>query len=360
MENEKVQEFLELFNSSKPTNNNSINNMKVSAPSAADTSDINDTISDDELGVSSSSTHLIDNGKGSAADDNSNFSEGKEDKEDKEDKGGKLKKDWRKSYEDTEEYKNDLQRKSLLEYEAKIKELKEWEDDEGFKLLKIAKEKGISLIDAIKEISTEDVSQMTTKDLFMKKIERYKDKLTEEQIEDALYKFENMDALSQLEATEAIRQEIEADRKSKLDKFQSSKKEIFTEAQINIVKKFEEELDSLFNKLNGNVWRGVKYTPSLLRKIEKAIVDEGLISPVAYMREDGTFDPVEALEAVSGLKQFRNLMKKNEIDLAASKAVENVLRVKSNVSNGIRENGLPKETDKNASMKSAIKEFFKN
>ena len=82
------------------------------------------------------------------------------------------------------------------------------------------------------------------------------------------------------------------------------------------------------------------------------------VNDPAHQREDGTFDPVEALEAVQGLKSFRGLMKKNEIEIAASQAREEVLKDKSNVSKGVRTTGMPKSGDSQAELKLAQKQFF--
>jgi hypothetical protein len=271
-------------------------------------------------------------------------------------KEAKSDKNWRDSYKETDEYKSELKKQDLELYEAKMKELQEIENDEAYKIIKEARAKGVNPLDYIKELAENNVSKLTPEDLYMKKIEKYKDKLTEDQIEEALDKFNSMSAIEQFEATEGIRAELEAAQKEKLSRFESKKEEVPQDV-INNIKKFEVELDSLFNKLNGKIYKGVKYTPTLLSKIEKAIMD-GLISPKAYIREDGTFDPVEALEAVQGLKSFRGLMKKNEIETAASQAREEVLKDKSNVSKGVRTTGMPKSSDSQAELKLAQKQFF--
>jgi hypothetical protein len=237
-----------------------------------------------------------------------------------------------------------------------MKEIQEIENDEAYKIIKEARAKGVNPLDYIKELAENNVSKLTPKDLYMKKIDKYKDRLTEEQVEEALYKFESMTAIEQYEATEGIKAELEAAQKEKLSRFESKKEEVPQEVVDNI-KKFEVELDSLFNKLNGKIYKGVKYTPTLIKKIENALL-EGMVSPKAYIREDGTFDPVEALEAVQGLKSFRGLMKKNEIEIAASQAREEVLKDKSNVSKGVRTTGMPKSGDSQAELKLAQKQFF--
>jgi hypothetical protein len=221
----------------------------------------------------------------------------------------KADKNWRDSYKETDEFKNELKKQDLASYDAKMKEIQEIENDEAYKIIKEARAKGVNPLDYIKELAENNVSKLTPKDLYMKKIDKYKDRLTEEQVEEALYKFESMTAIEQYEATEGIKAELEAAQKEKLSRFESKKEEVPQEVVDNI-KKFEVELDSLFNKLNGKIYKGVKYTPTLIKKIENALL-EGMVSPKAYIREDGTFDPVEALEAVQGLKSFRGLMKKN-------------------------------------------------
>jgi hypothetical protein len=268
----------------------------------------------------------------------------------------KADKNWRDSYKETEEFKNELKKQDLASYEAKMKEIQEIENDEAYKIIKEARAKGVNPLDYIKELAENNVSKLTPKDLYMKKIDKYKDRLTEEQVEEALYKFESMTAIEQYEATEGIKAELEAAQKEKLSRFESKKEEVPQEVVDNI-KKFEVELDSLFNKLNGKIYKGVKYTPTLIKKIENALL-EGMVSPKAYIREDGTFDPVEALEAVQGLKSFRGLMKKNEIEIAASQAREEVLKDKSNVSKGVRTTGMPKSGDSQAELKLAQKQFF--
>jgi hypothetical protein len=274
----------------------------------------------------------------------------------KKDEKPKSEKNWRDSYKETDEYKSELKKQDLESYEAKMKELQEIENDEAYKIIKEARAKGANPLDYIKELAENNVSKLTPEDLYIKKIEKYKDKLTEDQIEEALYKFNSMSAIEQFEATEGIRAELEAAQKEKLSRFESKKEEVPQDV-INNIKKFEVELDSLFNKLNGKIYKGVKYTPTLIGKIEKALL-EGLISPKAYIREDGTFDPVEALEAVQGLKSFRGLMKKNEIETAASQAREEVLKDRSNVSKGVRTTGMPKSGDSQAALREAQKQFF--
>jgi hypothetical protein len=268
----------------------------------------------------------------------------------------KADKNWRDSYKETDEFKNELKKQDLASYDAKMKEIQEIENDEAYKIIKEARAKGVNPLDYIKELAENNVSKLTPKDLYMKKIDKYKDRLTEEQVEEALYKFESMTAIEQYEATEGIKAELEAAQKEKLSRFESKKEEVPQEVVDNI-KKFEVELDSLFNKLNGKIYKGVKYTPTLIKKIENALL-EGMVSPKAYIREDGTFDPVEALEAVQGLKSFRGLMKKNEIEIAASQAREEVLKDKSNVSKGVRTTGMPKSGDSQAELKLAQKQFF--
>jgi hypothetical protein len=268
----------------------------------------------------------------------------------------KADKNWRDSYKETDDFKSEIKKQDLASYDAKMKEIQEIENDEAYKIIKEARAKGVNPLDYIKELAENNVSKLSPKDLYMKKIDKYKDRLTEDQVEEAIYKFESMTAIEQYEATEGIKAELEAAQKEKLSRFESNKEEVSQEV-INNIKKFEVELDSLFNKLNGKIYKGVKYTPTLISKIEKALLD-GMVSPKAYIREDGTFDPVEALEAVQGLKNFRGLMKKNEIETAASQAREEVLKDKSNVSKGVRTTGMPKSGDSQAELKLAQKQFF--
>jgi hypothetical protein len=268
----------------------------------------------------------------------------------------KADKNWRDSYKETDDFKNELKKQDLASYDSKMKEIQEIENDEAYKIIKEARAKGVNPLDYIKELAENNVSKLTPKELYMKKIDKYKDRLTEDQVEEAIYKFESMTAIEQYEATEGIKAELEAAQKEKLSRFESKKEEVPQEV-VNNIKKFEVELDSLFNKLNGKIYKGVKYTPTLIKKIENALLD-GMVSPKAYIREDGTFDPVEALEAVQGLKSFRGLMKKNEIEIAASQAREEVLKDKSNVSKGVRTTGMPKSGDSQAELKLAQKQFF--
>lgn len=268
----------------------------------------------------------------------------------------KADKNWRDSYKETDDFKNELKKQDLASYDSKMKEIQEIENDEAYKIIKEARAKGVNPLDYIKELAENNVSKLTPKELYMKKIDKYKDRLTEDQVEEAIYKFESMTAIEQYEATEGIKAELEAAQKEKLSRFENKREEVPQEV-VNNIKKFEVELDSLFNKLNGKIYKGVKYTPTLISKIEKALLD-GMVSPKAYIREDGTFDPVEALEAVQGLKSFRGLMKKNEIEDAVSKAREDVLKDKSNVSKGVRTTGMPKSGDSQAELKLAQKQFF--
>ncbi len=268
----------------------------------------------------------------------------------------KADKNWRDSYKETDDFKNELKKQDLASYDSKMKEIQEIENDEAYKIIKEARAKGVNPLDYIKELAENNVSKLTPKELYMKKIDKYKDRLTEDQVEEAIYKFESMTAIEQYEATEGIKAELEAAQKEKLSRFESKKEEVPQEV-VNNIKKFEVELDSLFNKLNGKIYKGVKYTPTLIKKIENTLLD-GMVSPKAYIREDGTFDPVEALEAVQGLKSFRGLMKKNEIEIAASQAREEVLKDKSNVSKGVRTTGMPKSGDSQAELKLAQKQFF--
>jgi hypothetical protein len=268
----------------------------------------------------------------------------------------KADKNWRDSYKETDDFKNEVKKQDLASYDAKMKEIQEIENDEAYKIIKEARAKGVNPLDYIKELAENNVSKLTPKELYMKKIDKYKDRLSEDQVEEAIYKFESMTAIEQYEATEGIKSELEAAQKEKLSRFENKREEVPQEV-VNNIKKFEVELDSLFNKLNGKIYKGVKYTPTLISKIEKALLD-GMVSPKAYIREDGTFDPVEALEAVQGLKSFRGLMKKNEIEIAASQAREEVLKDKSNVSKGVRTTGMPKSGDSQAELKLAQKQFF--
>lgn len=269
------------------------------------------------------------------------------------------KKNWRERYQESDEYKAEVRRKDLAVYEQKMKELEEIENDEAYKIIREARRQGKNPLEVIKEIANTDVDKLTPEQLFERKIEKYKSKLTPEQIEAEIENFAELSPLKQLEATESVRQELIAERKEQLAKFENKPAEIPQEVVQNF-NKFKGELDSILSKLEGRTYKGVKYTPALLSKIEKAILEDGVISPKAYMNEKGEFDAMEALEVASSLKQFRSLIRKNEIEDAVSKGKEEVLRERSNVSKGVRDTGMPSSSDDTKEFLAAAKTLFKN
>lgn len=277
--------------------------------------------------------------------------EGQEKKEEKSTKN------WREAYKETDDYKSEVRQNDLASYEAKMKEWAEIENDEAIKMVLEARKQGKNPLEFIKEIASADYEKLSPKDLFMKDIEKFKDKLTEDQIEAEVEIFENMSPLQQIKATEGIKNELIAQKKEQLSKFESKPQETPKEVLDNF-NKFKGELDSILDRLEGKVVRGVKYTPSLLRKLEVAIMDVK-VSPKAYVNQDGTFDAQEALEVALSLKEFRGLSKKAEIEAAETKGKEEVLRDRSNVSKGVRTTGMPNSSDNNAELKAAQKEYLK-
>jgi hypothetical protein len=264
--------------------------------------------------------------------------------------------DWRREYESSDEYKEELRKKDNAQYEAKLKEIEEIEKDEVYQIIKQARAEGKNPIDVLKEFASADYEKMSPSDLYKIKIERYKGRLTEEQVQESLEKFENMTAIEQLEATESIREQLIKESKEKLSVFAPKQSEPDPQV-VEAVNKFKNDFNSLLNKLSGKTYKGVDYTPALLRKIEKAVIEDGLIHPRAYMNEDGTFDAMEALEAATALKPFRALVKGKEIKQEVSKALEDVLKERSNVSKGIKSTGMPRSSDSDADFKEALRQF---
>jgi len=265
-------------------------------------------------------------------------------------------KNWREAYKETDDYKNDLKQQDLAKYEAKMQELASLENDEAIKLVLEARKQGKNPLEFIKEIASADYDKLSPKDLFMKELDKYKDKLTEEEIEAEVEAFDSLTPLQKIKQTENIKNELIAQKKEQLSKFESKPQETSKEVLDNF-NKFKGELDSILDKLEGQTIKGVKYTPSLLMRLEKAIM-EGKVSPKAYINPDGTFDAKEALEVALSLKDFRGLSKKAEIEAAESKGKEEVLKQRSNVSNGTRTTGMPKSSDSDAELKAAQKEYF--
>jgi len=268
----------------------------------------------------------------------------------------KEKKSWRDSYKETDDYKEEMKQKDLASYEAKMKELEEIENDEAYKIIKEARKQGKNPLEVMKDIATADYENLTPKDLFMKKLEKFKDRLSEDEIEDEIRAFENLTPLQKIESTESIKNELIAQRKEQLSKFESRSQDAPKEVVDNF-NKFKGELDSILDRLEGKTYKGVKYTPSLLAKVEKAIM-EGKVSPRAYVNPDGTFDAKEALEVAMSLKEFRSLVRQQELKDAETKGKESVLKDRSNVSKGVRTSGMPNAADDDADLKAAQKAMF--
>jgi len=265
-------------------------------------------------------------------------------------------KNWRDAYKDTDDYKDDLKKQDLAKYEAKMQELAELENDEAIKLVLEARKQGKNPLEFIKEIATADYDKYSPKDLFMVEINKYKDKLSPEQIEAEIEIFDNLSPLQQIRQTENIKNELIAQKKEQLSKFESKPQETPKEVLDNF-NKFRGELDSILDKLEGKTLEGVKYTPTLLMRLDKALMD-GKVSPKAYINPDGTFDAQEALRLTLSLKEFRGLSEKAKIEAAESKGKEEVLKQRSNVSNGTRTNSMPNSSDSDAELKAAQKEYF--
>lgn len=275
---------------------------------------------------------------------------------DKKEEAKSEKKNWRESYKETDDYKNELRQKDLATYEAKMKELEEIENDEAYKIIKSARAQGKNPLEVIKEIATADYENLSPEDLFMKKLDKYKGKLTEDEIEQEKQVFKNLTPLQKIESTEGIKNELIAQKKEQLSKFESKSQQPSQELVENF-DKFKGELDSILNRLEGKIYKGVKYTPSLLAKLESAIMN-GKVSPKAYVNPDGTLDAAEALEVAMSLRDFRDLVKTQELKDAESKGRKSVLKERSNVSKGVRNSGMPNASDDDAELKAAQKQMF--
>lgn len=268
------------------------------------------------------------------------------------------KKNWRERYAETPEYKEKLRKQDEAIYEAKLKKIEEIENNPVFQIVSKAIEQGIDPVEAMKKVAVDEISSLTPKDLFLKDLEKYKNSLTEEEIQEEIEKFESKSKLEQIKATEGIKSELTSAREAELAKFKTAKKEVTLDAETQAkVNKFDSDFEERLNALDGKTINGVKFTPAVLKKIEDTIAS-GDINPKLFIDEKGNFDADEAIE-LAILKHYRSAYVNGLKGEYKSEGFKEALKQKHNVGSGkTKTSGMPDATDPKAQKKAEIAFIF--
>lgn len=196
---------------------------------------------------------------------------------------------WRKElgFEDTaeiktEELKKDNYAEKVKEYEAKLKEYEEIENDTFVAAYKAAKKAGKDAITFINETKGVDVNSLTPEQIWDANLKA--EGLSPDDITLEMEKFSELSPFEKKQKVKTFKQELITQQHEQLKKYASDNNKSEKEQQaLAVVAK--ESAKNFFEKVKDKEWQGMKMTPSEIGKLENFLEKE-----FKFINADGTLN----------------------------------------------------------------------
>jgi len=207
----------------------------------------------------------------------------------------------------------------------KVEEKKEIVDlDDDMKLILEYKKSGKTLADFVKEYNVDDLTSWDDAKVMKEGLKEFMN-LTEEEIEQATYDYENASILQKKQWAETFRGRFAEKNEQKLKQLVSSNQQN-SEAQKAIADKYNAELEQFSSQIVNKEVYGLKITDEMSKDLKKFINEE-----FSLQRKDGSFDIEKVYSVALWLKHGKDLVKAN-VTKARNEGKEQIIREVSNPS----------------------------
>lgn len=207
----------------------------------------------------------------------------------------------------------------------KAEEKKEIVDlDDDMKLILEYKKSGKTLADFVKEYNVDDLSTWDDAKVMKEGLKEFMN-LSEEELEQATYDYENASILQKKQWAETFRGRFAEKNEQKLKQLVSSNQQN-SEAQKAIAEKYNAELEQFSSQIVNKEVYGLKITDEMSKDLKKFINEE-----FSLQRKDGSFDIEKVYSVALWLKHGKDLVKAN-VTKARNEGKEQVIREVSNPS----------------------------
>tara|TARA_R110000868_G_scaffold157987_1_gene385657 strand:+ start:306 stop:1220 length:915 start_codon:yes stop_codon:yes gene_type:complete len=196
--------------------------------------------------------------------------------------------------------------------------------DDDMKLILEYKKSGKTLADFVKEYNVDDLTTWDDAKVMKEGLKEFMN-LSEEEIEQATYDYENASILQKKQWAETFRGRFAEKNEQKLKQLVSSNQQN-SEAQKAIADKYNAELEQFSSQIVNKEVYGLKITDEMSKDLKKFINEE-----FSLQRKDGSFDIEKVYSVALWLKHGKDLVKAN-VTKARNEGKEQVIREVSNPS----------------------------
>lgn len=213
----------------------------------------------------------------------------------------------------------------------KVEEKQEEILDEDLKLLMEYKKSGKTLADFVNEYKIEDYTQWDDKKIVEEGLKEFMN-LSEEEIEQAQYEFENASVFQKKQWADSFKQKFEQKNEGKLKELTKSNEQM-EDYQKAIAEKYNAELNEVSEKYVDQEVYGLKITDEMSKDLRNFIDQE-----FTLQRQDGSFDVEKMFSVALWLKYGKDLVKAN-VTKARNEGKEQVIKEVSNPSKNMTGGG---------------------
>ena len=196
--------------------------------------------------------------------------------------------------------------------------------DDDMKLILEYKKSGKTLADFVKEYNVDDLSTWDDAKVMKEGLKEFMN-LSDEELEQATYDYENASIIQKKQWAETFRSRFAEKNEQKLKQLVSSNQQN-SEAQKAIAEKYNAELDQFSQQIVNKEIYGLKITDEMSKDLKKFINEE-----FSLQRKDGSFDIEKVYSVALWLKHGKDLVKAN-VTKARNEGKEQIIREVSNPS----------------------------
>lgn len=203
--------------------------------------------------------------------------------------------------------------------------------DEDLKLLIEYKKSGKTLKDFVNDYKIDDITSWSDEQIVKNGIEEFMG-LKGEELEQAIYEFENASIFQKKQWAESFKQQYAQKNQDKLKQLTSSNEKA-AEIENAIAQKYNAELETFSQQVVGQELYGMKITDEMSKDLKDFIDKE-----FTLQRTDGSFDVEKMYSIGLWLKYGKDMMKAN-ITKARNEGKEQIIKEVSNPSKNMTGGG---------------------
>lgn len=203
--------------------------------------------------------------------------------------------------------------------------------DDDLKLILEYKKSGKTLADFVKEYQVEDINSWDDATLVKQGLKEFMN-LSEEELEQATYDYENASIIQKKQWAETFKQRFAEKNENKLKQLTSSNQQS-AEMQKAIADKYNADLDQYSKSIANKEVYGLKVTDEMSSELKRYINEE-----FSLQKPDGSFDIEKVYSIALWMKYGKDLVKAN-VTKARNEGKEQVIREVSNPSKNMTAGG---------------------